>query len=370
LPVTEAQCQGQELSRMPETCNKAAETRAQSGETGGAFVVSLDFELHWGVRDRVTAQSPYRSNLLGAREAIPEILSLFQEFEIAATWATVGLLFARSKSELAQYLPTAKPGYRNSRLDPYREVCGDDEGEDPLHYAPSLIALIQRTPKQEIGCHTFSHYYCLEMGQLRQDFEADISSAVSLARRRGIRLESIVFPRNQVNTDYLALLPEFGFTNYRGVEQGWAFDPEPSRRKAVVKRVARLADHYIPIYGNKLSTWDEMKGSHRLCNVRGSMFLRPFSPRLKVFDGIRFDRIAACIREAAVRGLVFHLWWHPHNFGRYMGENLQFLRSILAVVAECRAAHGLRSLSMSETAEANTRRSQTAIDFAETHRLV
>jgi hypothetical protein len=183
-------------------------------------------------------------------------------------------------------------------------------------------------------------------------------------------LESIVFPRNQVNVNYLPLLPKFGFTNYRGVEQGWAFDPEPSRRNAIFRRAARLADHYVPIYGKKLSTWDDMKKSHRLCDVRGSMFLRPFSPRLKVFDSIRFHRIAACIREAAVRGLVFHLWWHPHNFGRYTEENLQFLRSILAVVAECRAAHGLRSLSMSETAKANTRRLQTAIDFAGTHRVV
>jgi hypothetical protein len=356
---------------MLGTCNKEIETSTQPGTTAGAFVISLDFELHWGVRDRVTTQSPYRRNLLGAREAIPEILSLFQEFEIAATWATVGLLFARSKRELAQYLPAVKPRYRNHRLDPYREICGDDEAEDPLHYAPSLLALIQRTPRQEIGCHTFSHYYCLEIGQSRQAFEADLSSAVSLAGRRGIRLESIVFPRNQVNADYLALLPKFGFTNYRGVEQGWAFDPEPSHRKAALRRAARLADQYVPIYAKKLSTWDDVRESHGLCNVRGSMFLRPFSPQLKVFDHIRFHRIATCIREAAVRGLIFHLWWHPHNFGRYTGENLQFLRSILAVVAECRTSHGLRSLSMSETAvDASTRRSQMAIDSAASRVLV
>jgi hypothetical protein len=331
----------------------------------GAFVVSLDFELHWGVRDHVTPQSSYWSNLLGAREAIPQILSLFQEFDIAATWATVGFLFAKSKSELAQFIPTVKPSYQNARLDPYVEICGDNEAEDPLHYASNLIALIQRTPKQEIGCHTFSHYYCLEMGQTPQTFEADLRSAVSLAQRRGVSLESIVFPRNQVNRNYLPLLPELGFTNYRGVERGWAFDPKPSRHKAGFKRAVRLADQYVPMCGKNLGKWNEMQESHDLCNVRGSMFLRPFSPRLKALDGIRFRRIAACIREAAISGLVFHLWWHPHNFGRYTKENLQFLRSILGVAAECREKHGLRSLSMSEAAvEANARRSRAAIDCA------
>lgn len=344
---------------------------ARAGQTTGAFVVSLDFELHWGVRDRASAQSSYKENLLGARKAIPQILSLFREFEIGATWATVGFLFARSSNELAQHLPSTKPNYRNSRLDPYREPCGENEDRDPLHYAPSLISLIQRTPKQEIGCHTFSHYYCLEPGQSHQAFESDLGSAVSLAAAHGIRLQSMVFPRNQVNRDYLALLSAFGFTNYRGVEHGWAFDPEPGRRNSTFRRGARLADQYIPICGTKLIGWDELKGPSQLCEVRGSMFLRPFSPFLKKLDGLRFQRIAACIREAATSGTIFHLWWHPHNFGRYTEENLLFLRSILTVVAECRAMYGLRCLSMSETAaEANTRRSDRALDFDGKHALV
>ena len=331
----------------------------------GAFVVSLDFELHWGVRDHVTGKSSYQRNLWGARKAIPKMLSLFQEFEIAATWATVGLLFAQSKSEVATYLPAIKPAYENPRLDAYRERCGENELDDPLHYAPNLIALIQNTPKQEIGCHTFSHYYCLEPGQSREAFAADIQSAVLLARQRGIRLESIVFPRNQVNFEYLSLLPQFGFTNYRGSESGWAFIADPSRRKTIVRRAARLADQYISVYPNKLSTWDELEASDSLCNVRGSMFLRPFAPHAKIVDNIRLHRIGTCIREAAVTGRVFHLWWHPHNFGAYTEENLQFLRSVLEIVAECRTAYRLRSLSMSEVAaEANTRRLQLQADPA------
>ena len=176
---------------------------ASRGQTRpGAIVVSLDFELHWGVRDRRSATGPYAENLRGARQAVPRILELFQEFGVAATWATVGLLFARSREEARAYWPRERPGYADARLDPYREVVGEGEADDPFHYAPSLISLIQTGPRQEIATHTFSHYYCLEPGQGREAFSADIASAVAIARDRGIDITSIVFPRNQVNPDY------------------------------------------------------------------------------------------------------------------------------------------------------------------------
>jgi GAF domain-containing protein len=42
----------------------------------GIFTISLDFELYWGVRDKVDLEA-YRGSLLGAREAIPRLLDLF-----------------------------------------------------------------------------------------------------------------------------------------------------------------------------------------------------------------------------------------------------------------------------------------------------
>ena len=41
------------------------------------FVISLDFELHWGVFDAYGDK--YNDNILGARQAIPEILELFKQ---------------------------------------------------------------------------------------------------------------------------------------------------------------------------------------------------------------------------------------------------------------------------------------------------
>ncbi len=136
----------------------------------GALVISLDFELHWGVRDKRSVDGPYRENLLGARHAIPQILDLFEEFGVAATWATVGFLFAKNRLERDEFSPSLRPQYKNAKLDPYSEPTGDNEDDDPMHYAPSLIARIAKTPNQEIATHTFSHYYCQEPGETREAF--------------------------------------------------------------------------------------------------------------------------------------------------------------------------------------------------------
>src|SRR5215469_8798579 len=90
----------------------------------GALVISLDFELHWGVRDKRPVDGPYRENLVGARQAIPQMLDVFEEFGIAATWATVGFLFARNRQERQEFSPAIRPKYNNPQLDAYAEPTG------------------------------------------------------------------------------------------------------------------------------------------------------------------------------------------------------------------------------------------------------
>jgi len=171
----------------------------------GKFVISLDYELLWGVRDHADRTS-YGANILGARTAIPLMLELFKKYNISATWATVGFLFCGSRDELMGSLPPAKirPSYKDKRLSAYQylDEVGANEEEDPFYYGASLIDRIQNTPNQEIATHTLSHYYCLEPGQKDAHFEADVTAAVKLAGQRGIELSSIVFPRNQYSQNH------------------------------------------------------------------------------------------------------------------------------------------------------------------------
>ena len=329
--------------------NAAAPRRARAG----ALVVSLDFELHWGVRDHHATDGSYRANLLGAREAIPRLLDLFAEFGVHATWASVGFLFAESRDELRHYSPAIKPRYDDPALSPYAEPLGDGEADDPLHYAPSLVAAIRDRGGHEIASHTFSHYYTTAAGQAAPAFEADLASAVAIARARGITLRSIVFPRNQVNPGYLALLPRLGFQAYRGAQPGWMHEPSAGIGTEMVRRAGRLADAYLPVRAAATLPWHEIPARHGLRNVRGSRFLRPFAPELARLEPLRLWRILTDLRRAAVHGEVFHLWWHPHNFGVHMTENLRFLRQILGEFSRLRAAHGLHSCTMAEAAAAS-----------------
>jgi peptidoglycan/xylan/chitin deacetylase (PgdA/CDA1 family) len=315
----------------------------------GALVISLDFELHWGVRDKESPSGRYRDNLLGAREVIPRILDLFAEFGVAATWATVGFLFARTRREMENFRPAMRPWYENSLLSPYQEALGDGEEDDPLHFAPSLIETIRRTPRQEVSTHTFSHYYCLAPGQDREAFRADLDSAAAIARKYGMPLRSIVFPRNQHNPAYDDLLLEVGIICYRGNQPRWMYQAVVESN--TLSRGARLLDTYFNVAGSHLTPWHQVPQDTGLCNVPASFFLRPYSPRLRRLDRLRLRRLAKSMKEAATSGQIIHLWWHPHNFGSHMDQNMSFLRSVLDIFANYGGRYGFRSLSMVEVAE-------------------
>ena len=55
--------------------------------------------------------------------------------------------------------------------------------------------------------------------------------------------------------------------------------------------------------------------------------------------------------NAAKTGNGFHLWWHPHNFGRNLSKNMAFLTCILNYYRVLNAEYGMDSLNMSEISD-------------------
>lgn len=323
-------------------------TAAADDHSPGALVISLDLELHWGVLDKCSADGPYAKNLHGARTVIPRMLELFEEFEVAATWATVGFLFARSAQEVEEFSPLQRPRYRKMELSPYEVPVGVDEAADPLHLGASLVRSIRETPRQEVATHTFSHYLCGEKGQGREEFRADLAAAKAIAARHQVDLRSIVFPRNQHNPAYDEVLEELGIRAYRGNPRSrlWRFDnAEESAR--IWMRAGRFLDAYLGGSGGAFD-WNEVRQTGGLSDVRASTVLRPFSPHLRLLEPLRLRRIRRSLRFAARSRRILHIWWHPHNFGIHQEQNLRFLRGILRDFATCRERYGMESLSMSE----------------------
>lgn len=317
----------------------------------GAMVISLDFELHWGVRDKRTIES-YRENLLGVREVVPLMLDVFERYGIAATWSTVGFLFFETKENMLRCLPDMRPQYTNPKFSPYDEVTkvGENEEEDPYHFAPSLIKLIQTYERQEIGTHTFSHYYCLEEGETIEAFKADITAAKRAALPYGIELKSIIFPRNQYSDEHVRVCERLGVLSYRGNERSELYRPRSEAGETRWRRLGRLADAYINLSGHNTTPWEEVAKTFPY-NIPSSRFLRPYHPKLRLLDGLRLRRIKQDMTYAAKHGSIFHLWWHPHNFGRHLDESIAFLEEILKHHQYLNERYGFESLNMTEITE-------------------
>lgn len=312
----------------------------------GTLVISLDFELMWGVRDHRTARQ-YGDAVLGGRQAIPHILNKFEKAGIRATWATVGLLFARSRREMLDFAPARRPKYENNKLSPYPaiEACkiGDDENSDPLHFGSSLIEKIANTPGQEIATHTYSHFYCLEAGADQIAFSADLEAAVAIASHYGHRLDSIVFPRNQTTQDAIDLSADRGVACFRGGANGWMYRPRSDQETTKLFRLARFLDGAFPVGANQVVSPQRQGPS---LNLPASRFLRPWSSKLRAYHALHIRRIKSEIRLAARLGGCYHLWWHPHNFGRNMAKNLSQLETIITCYKECRDHFGMTSRNM------------------------
>lgn len=315
-----------------------------------AFVISLDFELLWGVRDKRTIGT-YGSHVLGARAAIPAMLKLFRRYSVKATWATVGMLLFDSREELLRQLPTLRPAYRNQAIDPYLALgeLGQDEKSDPYHFGLSLVRQILACEGMELASHTFSHYYCLEKGQDASQFRADLEASVAVTARLTERPVSLVFPRNQYNRDYLSVCSDLGFRAFRGNEQAWMYRGVRDEQQSILKRGVRLLDHYVPISGHN-GFLPRLEGG--LVDCPASRFLRPVSQRLPMLERVRMLRIKSAMEAAAREQQCFHLWWHPHNFGGDLQGSLAFLEELLRFQAGLRDRYGVVPMTMGDVARA------------------
>lgn len=313
----------------------------------GKFVISLDFELFWGVRDKRTIEN-YGTNILGVQQAIPAMLSLFDKYGVKGTFSTVGFLFAKNKEELLAGCPEMKPLYTEANLSPYNsfDAVGHNEQDDPYHFGYSLLQQVKEKSHHEIGTHTFCHYYCLEPGQTPETFRQDLLAAKKIAATRGIVVRSLVFPRNQFNEEYLSVCREVGIDSYRGNPASWLYSGRNKNDESLLRRAFRFVDAYINLTGHHCHTKEYVLSSS-LVNIAASRFLRPFSPKLAILDGLRLRRIKRAMLHAAKHKKLFHLWWHPHNFGVNLQQNINFLEKILQYYQQLQRDYQFSSITMS-----------------------
>ena len=309
----------------------------------GIFTISLDFELFWGVRDHRTLEN-YGENVRNVHQVVPRLLDLFKKYDVHCTWATVGFLFFSGKQEMLASLPSQKPDYVRKEYDPY-SYLEQNELEKIYHFAPALIEQIKKAPGQEIGTHTFCHFYTLERNTTTEQFRSDLKAAIKIAKEKGIEIKSIVFPRNQYSPDHIKVCMEEGIIIYRGNASAGAYKPSSRENENFIKKGVRFGDAYLNLTGHQCHA---IPSRNAIINIPASRFLRPYKQSMKIFDGLKLRRIKQGIKFAAKHALIYQLWWHPHNFGRYMDENFKFLEEVFKYYHQLNREGKIESLNLLE----------------------
>jgi peptidoglycan/xylan/chitin deacetylase (PgdA/CDA1 family) len=272
-----------------------------TGLDRGVFTLSLDFELIWGTLDR--GVETYREACEREHEfVVDRLLALLAEFEISATWCTLGHLFLDS---CAPRDGRKHPEIVPPRADWFAEDPSTDEDRDPIFYGRSLVdRILGCEVPQEIGCHSFSHPLFDECSG--ETAQSELAECVRLAGECGVELHSFAFPRNRVG--HLDVLREHGITVYRGPDPAWYEDrglPRP------VKRLAHLADTVHARRPPVVLPEEELPG---LWNLPGSMIYFPMhGPRRHIPLSVRVSRAMKGLDAAVDQRRVFHLWFHPTN---------------------------------------------------------
>jgi len=316
----------------------------------GVFSVSLDFELHWGcfvnMRKIGNAEKKYFSN---TRAAIPKMLALFEEGGIHVTWAAVGMLYCSNTGEWEKNKPDLIPTFKNKNASAYEWVkeFGFEEEEDRQHFAPGIIELIKKVPFQEIGTHTYAHYFCLESGQTKEQFRADIQTACRLAAEKGITIRSLVFPRNQFNEEYLSVCNEFGITSVRTNPDIWYWS-YADNAGSFMKRFFRAGDAYLKFQPISIQFLKDIKTDQLPLQLPATRLYRACRPKYAIENKLKMRRILNEMTTAAKKGAYYHIWWHPHNFGYQPDECLAELKIIIDHFNTLKEKYGFRSMNMGE----------------------
>lgn len=311
----------------------------------GTFVISLDFELMWGVQEKKTVDS-YGEQILEVWETLPRLIQLLDKYHVKATFATVGSLFAENFEGLRKCLPKSSPDYKNRLLLPFDRLS-EYEGRslEKFFFAPELIMRVAEN--HEIATHTFSHFYCLEEGQNEENFSNDLEAACKIAKQAGFCIESIVFPRDQVNKKYLPICSEYGITSFRGNEKSFLYKERSREKETQTRRALRFVDTYVNVSGHHCHSYDVIKASMPM-DIASSRFLRPYNRKLSVLERFKIRRIKRSMTVAAKANKLFHLWWHPHNFSRDKNENFGTLEQLLLHYLDLKEQFGFKSLTMKQ----------------------
>ena len=109
--------------------------------------------------------------------------------------------------------------------------------------------------------------------------------------------------------------------------------------------MARTGDAYIPL-GKKTYRLNGLKDKKPIEQM-ASRFLRP-SEETDLLRRLKLNRVKREMETAAKKNEIYHLWWHPHNFGDHPERSMRDLNEILSHFMSLHKDYNFQSLNMAE----------------------
>jgi hypothetical protein len=322
----------------------------------GYFVFSLDLELAWGGLWGQEPSSTASRDGAVERAHIQRLLDVMDEFGIVATWAITGHLFYANCEE-CHCCPVLVLKGLDTR---FGEIVG---ASGSMWYGADIIdALVSRGSGHEIGFHGYTHRVFSRLTEDEARFEID--EWLRLAKRRGIRHDSVVFPQNRIG--YLGLFHDAGFTCYRGAEVR-----HPALAIPLLGKVLNRINLQFALLTAQV--FEAQVDDSGLVKIPSSQWLFRTNRRIETFvDSLTLGRLRL---RPAIRGIdraaeerkVVHLWAHPHELRKE--KDFDKLRFVFQRVAAHASAGKLQSITMADLARHTLRVAAGRAPFSPTTQL-
>ncbi len=320
----------------------------------GTLCFSFDFELGWPSRGLVSSPVANQELIEKTWTSVPGMLQILEKYDIPATWATVGAIMLQH------------PWKGRDRLQDPAYSCGQKNWYDfpeynssfsRCFYAPQLVEMILkcRAP-QEIGSHTFTHVLMNRSGHPENLLDQELRLCNEVADEWGIRLESLVFPRNQCKQ--MSALVKNRYKIYRSLNTEWYWFKHHIPTSRDETKALGLIFPYV-ISGLRLldekfrlapQSYD-LNQYQELIELKHSAFLPGFSGVsrfVSVKDRVR--RIECGINKAIRNKKILSVYFHPQNMNHRQDDCFEYFDSICRIASEKRDRGELAISSMTDLA--------------------
>lgn len=291
------------------------------------FIMSLDCEGKWGMADHL---QPYhhreltKPNIVGAYR---RLLDMLATHDIAATFAFV-MAFALAERERSGFPSLEHRDPNDAWLAHYWRSL--DAGLADGWHVPEAFDMVGDSGVHELASHGFCHRPLGDASINPEGAARELAEAAKVAKLKGIQLQTLVFPRNEVGN--LEAVRAAGYAGYR---ERLA---RPGGR--IGRAVALLAE--FSVWAAPQHAQGVKEGLVTI--PPGRFFNWKFGARRLVPPAVTIARWRHQLKQCARDGGVVHLWLHPHNLITGPGT-AEVLEAVLAEVGRYRNAGRIQVLT-------------------------